>query len=108
MQAFFRPRIFTVTGVRLHDAGMTKPPVIDIDMDAFWRDPYPALDHLRRQIPAPQDGLDSRQHFGEVEGLGDIILDAQFETFYLVFHVVHGGKHDDGDGGILNPCWMEG
>ena len=61
MQAFFRPRIFTVAGVRLHDAGMTRPPVIDIDMDAFWRDPYPALDHLRRTAPVafvPQlDGI---------------------------------------------------
>ena len=40
---------------------MTKPPVIDIDMDAFWRDPYPALEHLRSVAPVafvPQlDGI---------------------------------------------------
>ena len=40
---------------------MTKPPVFDIDMDAFWHDPYPALAALRDTAPVafvPQlDGI---------------------------------------------------
>ena len=40
---------------------MAEPPVIDIDMDAFWQDPYPALADLRASAPVafvPQlDGI---------------------------------------------------
>ena len=40
---------------------MAEPPVIDIDMDAFWQDPYPVLADLRASAPVafvPQlDGI---------------------------------------------------
>ena len=40
---------------------MAEPPVIDIDMDAFWHDPYPTLANLRASAPVafvPQlDGI---------------------------------------------------
>ena len=60
------------------------------------RDPLLPAGELAGELAAAQDGADARQDFGEIERLGDIVIDALLEALDPVLHLVHGGKHDDG------------
>jgi hypothetical protein len=48
---------------------------------------------------AAEDGADADDEFLGVEGFGQVIVGAEFETFDFVAVVVEGGEHDDGDVG---------
>ncbi len=47
---------------------------------------------------APQNRFDARNQFARVEGLGQVIVRAEFEAEDLVNVLVAGGEHEDGRG----------
>jgi len=48
---------------------------------------------------AAQDGVDARGEFTRIEGLGEVVIGADFEADDAVDVVTVGGEHHDGDGG---------
>jgi hypothetical protein len=46
-----------------------------------------------------QDGVDTRSEFARVEGLGEVVIGADFQADDAVHVVTVCGEHDDGDGG---------
>jgi hypothetical protein len=48
---------------------------------------------------ATQDGVDARGEFTGIEGLGEVVIGADFEADDAVDVVAVGGEHDDGDRG---------
>ena len=42
-----------------------------------------------------QDGLHARQQFARLEGLGQVVVGAEFEADHAVHHVAARGEHDD-------------
>src|SRR5690606_10007366 len=82
-------------------------PILDLLGDAeVAREP-----RQRRQVAgglgAAQDRLDPGHEFGDVEGLGDVIVRAQLEAAYPVLGQAAGGEEDDrgvaGGGVTSNP-----
>ena len=58
-----------------------------------------------------QNGPDPRQHLGEIERLGDIVVHSQLQALDAIGYLVHGREHDDGHvavrcvlRGVLDPA----
>ena len=54
-----------------------------------------------RRAAAAQDGLDAGDQNLGTEGLGNVFVNAEIKTLKLVALFAAGGKHDDGDFGML-------
>ena len=52
-------------------------------------------------LEAAQDGADARGQFARIEGLGQVIVGAEFETDDAVHIFAAGGEHQNGDFGFL-------
>ena len=55
-------------------------------------------DFFLEQLTAAQHGLDAGDEFAHGEGLGHVVVSADFEADDAVDFVVAGGEHQDGDG----------
>ena len=49
-------------------------------------------------MSAAQNGTDAGYNFARMEGLGDIVIRANFETYHAVNHVTLAGDHHNGAG----------
>ncbi|MCY1532539.1 hypothetical protein D9M68_678210 [compost metagenome] len=55
----------------------------------------------RRAALAAQDGLHARHEFARLEGLGQVVVGAEFEADHAVHHLAARGEHHDGDVAFL-------
>ncbi|CAM2160327.1 hypothetical protein PT2222_70310 [Paraburkholderia tropica] len=53
------------------------------------------LGGLRAARRTPQGGTDAREQFAQIEGLGDVVVGAEFEADHLVGGLDERGQHDD-------------
>ena len=71
-----------------------------VDVEIFHHQ-MRSLARVLQFVHAAQHGLDARQHLAGAEGLGDVVVRAQFQAEQLVKLLALGGEHDDGQVGLL-------
>src|SRR6266436_6705939 len=56
---------------------------------------------FRERLCPPQNGLHAREQFSNREGLGDVVIGAEFETHNLVHFLAARREHNNGNRGAL-------
>jgi len=86
-------------GERLAIAEYLRLPQVHLD----GAEPEEALGRGGLDAGAPQERFDARQKLGEVEGLGHVVVCAEFEANHFIDDQGAGGQHQDGEVDALLP-----